>query len=85
MEGMRVNNLETECRWGGVYTTISSSRSVTAMKRMNVSTGMDTETRSVRVWVSVAASYGLVYVACSMVRMWSLARSSSARGWDGGS
>jgi hypothetical protein len=67
--GRRASDLEMGCRRGGVRITISSSLSVTAVKRMNVSTGMATETRSVRAWVSLATNSGVVYVSCSMVRM----------------
>ena len=61
MKGRSVNNPEMECRRGGMYTTMSSSRSATAVKTMNVSTGMATETRSVKAWVSPAASLGVKY------------------------
>jgi len=64
MKGRRANNQGMECRWEEVYTTFSSTRSVTAVKRMNASTGMATATRSVRTWVSVAVSSGVVYAAC---------------------
>jgi len=46
---------------------------------------MATATRSVKALVSLAASSGVVYVTRSMVRMWSLARAPSERGWGGGS
>jgi hypothetical protein len=45
--------------------TISSSRSVSSVKRMKVSTGMATDTRSVRSWVSLDAGSGAVYDAWS--------------------
>ncbi len=60
--------------------TISSSRSVIAVKRIKIFTGMATETRSVKVWVSLAAGSGAVYVAWSMTRILSLAKLPSARG-----
>jgi hypothetical protein len=69
--------------WGCI--AISSSRSVIAVKRIRVSTGLATEPRSVRAWMSLIVGSGVVYAAWSMAKMMSLARSASARGWEGGS
>ena len=49
-----------------MFVIISSSRSVSAVKELNVSTGMAIETRFVKAWVSLVDGSGEVYTAWSM-------------------
>jgi hypothetical protein len=76
----RASHPKVGCIWGGVCSTVSSSRSVTAVKSMKISIRTPTETRYVRVWMSLAVASGVMYDVWIMVRIVSLARFAPARG-----